>query len=231
MPSMFRPKSRAARAAAALLSLSLMWQLAAPATYALAEEVTDAPDAVGEATEWEEREQADAEEPSLDASPTLPEEGTASLEAADDQEDESEGNEDVPDWQEGEEGEADSTQESSIADVPVESELSGKQELQSLSAAAPDDNPLTATVEHSGVWGECSWSIDSDGLLRIWPTDGESGRLADSRGHDFNGDYFPWSGYAEEVKGVAMGAGVSLPSSAAGMFSGFSRLASLLATV
>ncbi len=172
MPSMFRPKSRAARAAAALLSLSLMWQLAAPVTYALAEEAGEVP-AIEETAE-----EALAQE-----------------------------------------GEADTFPEDSAEDWP-----SGGQESRPLSAAAPDSDQLCATVKHSGEWGGCSWSIDSDGLLRIWPTDGRSGRLADSRGYD---GYFPWYEHAEEVRGVSIDKGVSLPSSATGMFFGCARLTSL----
>ena len=89
------------------------------------------------------------------------------------------------------------------------------------------DTYLSSSTDPSGrqgTWGECSWSIDSNGLLRVWPTNGASGRLADS---DEQSPRFPWLEYAADIVSVTFEDGVSLPEDASDMFSGCSSLTSL----
>ena len=64
------------------------------------------------------------------------------------------------------------------------------------------------SLVEAGTWGTCSWSIDTDGLLRIYPTDGVSGILDEP---DLIG--FPWSGDRRVVRAVVdegVSAGTSL---------------------
>ena len=103
--------------------------------------------------------------------------------------------------------------------------------VEPLAAAAPDAEPLEAYGPMSGEFGECSWSIDDDGLLHVWPTNGESGRLANSRGLDYDRhemyDYFPWYANRTKITSVVFDPGVQLPSNSSRMFYGCSSLSSL----
>ena len=90
-------------------------------------------------------------------------------------------------------------------------------ESMAIGASGPK---LAAAVgaTRSGKWGECSWALDNDGALRIWPTNGVSGRLA-----DFGGDWLhpnvPWDEFSYEVRSVEMEEGVALPEDCGFMFS------------
>ena len=101
--------------------------------------------------------------------------------------------------------------------VSDQEETSAPEEVEEPALTAQADEDLVV----SGEWGECSWSLDSEGLLRIWPTDATSGQLADSMGYE-TGDseaYFPWWSYASSVVSVAIDEGVILPDNCQGMFS------------
>ncbi len=94
-------------------------------------------------------------------------------------------------------------------------------------SVADEEEPVAlaaqASVEHSGKWGGCTWKLYSDGLLRVSPTNGKSGRLANSRGYEGviegEGEYsFPWFDYRYSIKKVVFDKGVSLPKDSSGMF-------------
>ena len=94
-------------------------------------------------------------------------------------------------------------------------------------SVADDEEPVAlaaqASVEYSGKWGGCTWKLYSDGLLRVSPTNGKSGRLANSRGYEGiieDGDEysFPWFDYRYSIKKVVFDKGVSLPKDSSGMF-------------
>ena len=62
-----------------------------------------------------------------------------------------------------------------------------------------------ATVEVGGTSGTCDWEIDSDGVLTISPTDGESGTLDSvSSASDV-----PWRSYRKTITSVEVEEGVS----------------------
>ena len=83
-----------------------------------------------------------------------------------------------------------------------------------------------AEIVTSGTCGTCSWTIDSDGLLEIFPTDGISGTLAAL--HNFNGmnDDGTWRYYMyrQKVLSVKVHPGVASSSSLSGMFQGCSKM-------
>ena len=89
--------------------------------------------------------------------------------------------------------------------------------------------PLGADVLYSGICGTCSWTIDSDGLLSVFPTNGASGQLDDSwgLGSTTSWQYFPWYQHRSLVRSVFFADGVALPADCTGMFRGCSSLASL----
>lgn len=101
--------------------------------------------------------------------------------------------------------------------------------LGCLLVLAVPSNAEAATIEHDGTWGECTWTIDSDGLLSVFPTDGVSGQLADSRGYALSESeaYFPWYQYRESIKSVTFAEGVVLPENCLGMFHSCSSIASI----
>ena len=66
--------------------------------------------------------------------------------------------------------------------------------------AEPDGENLIA----SGEWGTCYWSIDSDGLLRIWPMQGEEGKLGESA----TAEDVPWHQNREAIRRVTIERGV-----------------------
>ena len=57
----------------------------------------------------------------------------------------------------------------------------------------------------SGTHGECSWEINNEGILRLFPTDGKSGTLASQMGLEFTS---PWEQYGKEVNKVVVEPGV-----------------------
>lgn len=81
-----------------------------------------------------------------------------------------------------------------------------------------------ATIVHEGEAGGCSWTIDSDGLLRIYPTDGVSGELIHNGNTEF--DTFNWVDYSTEVKRAVVEDGV-WGVSLERMFSGCSYMTSV----
>ena len=97
------------------------------------------------------------------------------------------------------------------------------------------DGPVVLTAQGetdavaSGTWGECDWSIGAAGTLRIVPSDGVSGRLADSRGwsQDDVEAYFPWYEYRVRIRDAELADGVFLPGDCSGMFYGCSSLVTL----
>ena len=74
-----------------------------------------------------------------------------------------------------------------------------------------------AEIAH-GVSGTCSWIIDDNGLLTIYPTDGVSGVLADVAPNTYNG---PWSNYKDDILGVFVEQGVKTGTSAHHLFYSF----------
>ena len=76
----------------------------------------------------------------------------------------------------------------------------------------------TATIAE-GTAGGCSWSIDADGRLDVWPTDGGSGTL-DARTASTS-----WSSYNDRIKTVVVAAGTRA-TDLAGMFYGQQALVS-----
>jgi hypothetical protein len=57
-----------------------------------------------------------------------------------------------------------------------------------------ENNAYAATIQ-SGTCGSCSWEIDDTGLLRIFPTDGISGVLANNT----DDNLFTW-GWQEDYE-------------------------------
>ncbi|MBR3158788.1 MAG: BspA family leucine-rich repeat surface protein [Atopobiaceae bacterium] len=85
-----------------------------------------------------------------------------------------------------------------------------------------------ATVA-SGEWGTCTWSIDGDGMLRVRPTNGVSGQLAESRG-DWGEDsesYYPWYQYRGSIRSVTFDEGAQLPQDSSFLFYECSELSSV----
>ena len=54
-------------------------------------------------------------------------------------------------------------------------------------------------ISPQGTCGTCSWEIDNEGLLRIYPTDGEAGEL---------GFEYGWSAYADSITAAVVADGV-----------------------
>jgi len=77
-------------------------------------------------------------------------------------------------------------------------------------APAPDDIA-------SGTSGTCSWIIDANGVLTIFPTDGVSGTLARTGTSNKNTDW-GWKAYAAEVTAVKVESTVYTPETAMSLF-------------
>ena len=73
--------------------------------------------------------------------------------------------------------------------------------------------------EANGVSGSCSWTLSSDGVLTIRPTDGVKGTLAEYKG----AFPVPWIEYRRLVKKVVVEKGVSAGTSAKSLFYGMSK--------
>lgn len=78
-------------------------------------------------------------------------------------------------------------------------------------APAPDDIA-------SGTLGTCSWIIDKDGKLTIFPTDGVSGSFSTS---EFGG---PFAAYTDEILSVTVDPGVSLTGRGDNLFGSCSKM-------
>ncbi len=71
----------------------------------------------------------------------------------------------------------------------------------------------------SGASGTCSWVIDSEGVLKISPTDGESGTLDSFTGDKLTNSNIPWYDYRNDVTGVIVNKGVKTNSGCNFLFS------------
>ena len=122
-----------------------------------------------------------------------------------------------------------------VAVDPSVDETEGAGEDISLSGDVGDVAPEGDAAEplggarYSGEWGGCTWTIDSEGLLSVFPTDGVSGQLANSLGlsSSVTLSYFPWYEYGASIRSVSFADGALLPSNCSGMFAGCSSLKTL----
>lgn len=78
-------------------------------------------------------------------------------------------------------------------------------------------------VLHSGTHGECSWDIDKDGVLRIYPTENKEGMLANTldfgeRENTYDIGNTPWRSYEKEIQKVIVEQGVKANQNANGLF-------------
>ena len=80
--------------------------------------------------------------------------------------------------------------------------------LNKTSLAADDDIA-------SGTFGTCTWVIDSEGVLTISPTDGNSGVLAANS----NNSYSPWSSNNSSITKVIINRGVKANANSNYLFS------------
>ncbi len=81
----------------------------------------------------------------------------------------------------------------------------------------------TIVYTTEGVSGECSWKIDNEGTLTIWPTNGVSGQLGQSNGSDWwneDAGYYPWYAARSLVKKIVVEGGVVANSYSYGLFRG-----------
>jgi len=85
-----------------------------------------------------------------------------------------------------------------------------------LPEVSPSDIMPLAEIIASGTCGECSWTIDADGVLTIFPTDGESGTLAN--GDPMNSSVWSWNGYRNRIKSAIVMPGVIGNKSVSNMF-------------
>lgn len=71
-----------------------------------------------------------------------------------------------------------------------------------------------------GTHGTCSWNIDRNGYLNIYPTNGFKGMLADQS--EFLGTS-PWREYSDSIKRVVVHHGVASNKDANGLFAGLNK--------
>ena len=94
---------------------------------------------------------------------------------------------------------------------------SSDENVVSLSKAPLAKSGETRSVEPvSGTCGTCSWSIDEEGVLRIWPSNGTSGTLI-----SLESSYAPWWEYRKNVTKVIVSEGVVASGSCRYMFQQF----------
>lgn len=97
---------------------------------------------------------------------------------------------------------------------------------ESLADSSYSSNLSSSVITDSGECGECSWSIDSSGLLHVWPSNGKSGRLANSKGLDLSTSNFPWGSACNEITAAEFDPGVQFPSDCSYMFFNCMKLVS-----
>jgi surface protein len=81
------------------------------------------------------------------------------------------------------------------------------------------------TQLYSGTCGTCSWIIYEDGLLRIYPTNGESGTLASNTNN--SSQFWPWYSHNNYITSVIIEDGVSGGTSLHKMFNSCKALTSV----
>ncbi len=84
---------------------------------------------------------------------------------------------------------------------------------------------LAADDIASGTSGTCSWVIDADGVLTIYPTNGVSGTLA--RTGTQSSPNYGWNSYKSKVTSVVVEPGVAVTGSAEYMFYGYKNCISM----
>ncbi len=89
-----------------------------------------------------------------------------------------------------------------------------------------------AEIVRSGTEGTCSWEIDSDGLLRIFPTNGVSGVLENYSWNyndwdNYDNNIPSWNSYSSEIKKCVIESGVKANKGVSYMFGGCSSLTTL----
>ena len=93
----------------------------------------------------------------------------------------------------------------------------------------PSDKPIQPIY---GTCGECTWAVDTNGLLEIYPANGAMGMLDDMeknlyKSPDNSGDTVPWKNFREAIVRVKIKPGVVADKKVDNMFSGCKNLVSL----
>ena len=114
-------------------------------------------------------------------------------------------------------------EESSVEEsAPEEAVTVEADDVTAEEAAVDEPTPLGADIDSAGTCGTCTWTIDTDGLMRIYPSAGTSGTLR----RNTAGKAWPWANYVSSVTSVIVDATVYAPSDASEMFKGFNNLVS-----
>ena len=83
-----------------------------------------------------------------------------------------------------------------------------------------ESQPLVQVAsQFEGSHGECSWRID-DGTLKVYPTDGKEGTLANQYEIDFTS---PWERFANEIERVEVDKGVKANIDATHLFANLNK--------
>lgn len=85
-----------------------------------------------------------------------------------------------------------------------------------------NEKPKELSKEYiaEGIHGTCSWSINKNGILSIFPTNGFKGMLANQS--EFRGTS-PWREHSNDIKRVSVHHGVAANKDANGLFAGLDK--------
>lgn len=97
-----------------------------------------------------------------------------------------------------------------------------KKDLQELLDDMFKEKPKELPKEYiaEGTHGTCSWHVNKDGVLNIYPTNGFKGTLANQS--EFNA-MSPWREHSDDIKRVVIQHGVSANKDANGLFAGLDK--------